>query len=827
MQVFQEFGYINFGSPKGDFIGIYRAPDKSLRMDFIEQAYLGQYHGYAIDNQGKPTQRIIVDDFDFRVDSWYKDAVKAGHPLWSDIYTWDDDPSVISISASYPLYHQQKTLIGVIGIDLILSDMGSFLRQLNISPSAKTFILEGSGLLVAASSNEKFYTLENGKAKRLKAFDSQDPILKLTTQYLAERFGGLNQIQQSQQFRLPIEGQKTFVRVTPWQDEFGLNRLIVVAVPESDFMAQINENTRTTIWLCVMALTVATILGVWTSRWIAKPILQLSEASRAIAAGNLNQTVEINSTQELESLAQSFNRMAQQLRAAFTALEKNNEKLETRVIERTAQLATAKEKAESANRAKSEFLSNMSHELRTPLNGILGFAQILKRDRNLTTQQLDGINIIQQSGTHLLTLINDILDLAKIEARKMDLYPTDFCFQTFLEEIVGIIRMRALEKDVFFKCEFQGNLPIGIQADEKRLRQILLNLLGNAVKFTDRGQVTLRVSTNNQISASAENPLQQTIRFEIIDTGMGITPEQLKKLFRPFAQFGDAVQRADGTGLGLVITRQLVELMEGDLKVESELGKGTTFWFKVMLPVVNLPNLQNQPLKGQINSYTGKKRKILVVDDKQENRLVLLSMLEPLGFEIILAEDVQQEVEMARATRPDLILTDLVMPIKSGFSAVQVIRQIPEICDVPIIAVSASVPNADRHQCIVAGCQAFLPKPIDEQQLMLLLEEYLQLEWIYEEASEPPAVQVRERGLSLDKPLIVPPLEELEVLYELAMLGSMRKIRERALYLEELDEHYCPFANLLKELAQGFQEKAIVALIKKYLYPGEANEQHL
>ncbi|MBD3885208.1 response regulator [Phormidium tenue FACHB-886] len=740
--------YINFGGVNGDFIGAGLYPD-GYNIEIINQSTKGALHTYETDDEGNPAEIEEIlkpGEYDPREFAWYKDPIEAKKPVWSEIYLWEDYPEFISISASVPVYSENESLLGALGVDLLLTDISDFLSQLEISDSGKVFIVERDGLLVASSSADQPLTLVDNEAQRIAATASPDPLVQAASRQLMKQFGDLNQIEEAQKLEFTFDDAPQFVQVTPWQDQYGLDWLIVTVVPESDFMEQINANTRTTILLCLTALAVATLIGIFTAQSITRPILQLNSAAKDIAQGNWDNTVRLERTDEVGELALSFNSMAQQLKDSFETLEQRVEERTAELVESNKQLEVAKEKAEIASQTKSEFLANVSHELRTPLNGILGYAQVLRRDYpkptnasqvRLRSRQILGLRIIEQSGTHLLTLINDILDSAKIEARKMELYPSEFDFRAFLQEIIGVVHTRAEAKGLALHFRSHDTLPTYVCADEKRLRQVLLNLLGNAVKFTEQGHVTLHVSAEEQASISLGAAfLQYLLRFEVIDTGAGISSEHLETIFRPFEQVGSAESRLTGTGLGLALSQQIVELMGGQLQVKSEVGQGSTFWFTVILPGSGAVESVADDVSGtvaQVIGYQGARRKILVIDDNEANRLVLLHMLEPIGFEVMLAEDGMQALEAATKGRPDLILTDVFMPVKTAITLIPALRQIPELLATPIVATSANHHELLQQQCLKLGCAAFLPKPIDLEQLLTVLQEQLRLEWMHED----------------------------------------------------------------------------------------------
>ncbi|MEG4499955.1 PAS domain S-box protein [Microcoleus sp. F10-C6] len=463
--------------------------------------------------------------------------------------------------------------------------------------------------------------------------------------------------------------------------------------------------------------------------------------------------------------------------------------------------AKAKEAAEAASRAKSEFLANMSHELRTPLNGIMGYAQILQRSKVLNEEERSRIDVIYQCGSHLLTLINDILDLSKIEAQKVELMPTDFHFPAFLQGVAEMCRIRAELKGIHFHFPSSPELPVGIRADEKRLRQVLINLLSNAIKFTDEGSVTFTVSF------AAEGK----IRFEIRDTGTGIAQDQLQAIFQPFEQVGDRRRQTEGTGLGLAISQRIVELMGSTIQVQSEMNVGSIFWFDVNLSQADEWVKTSQiDHRGQIIGIKDRQPKIVVIDDKWANRSVINNLLSPIGFEVSEANDGQEGWEKILEVQPDLIVTDLLMPELDGFEVIKRVRESEKLKDIIIIVSSASVFETDQYRSLEAGGNTFLPKPVQATALLQKLQQYLDLEWVYEANEEPQAIA------SDTSELIAPPTKEMERLYQLAREGNFLEIVKQAVLLEQIDTKYIPFAKRLHQMAKDFQDEEILTFIQSY-----------
>jgi PAS domain S-box-containing protein len=1044
LQIFPHIGYINYASEQKDFVGAERQNDGSLVLLQSFPNNPARFWNYQLDASGRKLGVFeTYDPLSIKEEGWYAQAAKAGKPIWTSIYQWQHRPDKLSISASIPIYDTSQVLKGVLGVDLILSQIGDFLHNLKMTPHAKAIVLERNGLLIANSAKEPPYLSLNGKITRKPATSSIDPLMSAAAQYLQQRFVSLESIQSPQQLKFQFDQQTQYIQLFPWKDNAGLDWLVMIVIPESDLMGGIQTSALYIALVSLAALAVAVALGLFTSHKIVQAVRRLGQASQAIADGQLNHTIAPSNIREMSTLSDIFNRMAEQLRNAFEHLEQrvqertlslrqteekfrsifenasdgiyqstpqgqyrsanpalariygyasvealigtiqnipqqlyvdperrtaftqemetqgqvmafesqvyrqdgsviwisenarsvknsqgellyyegivtditrrklaedalrvNAQKLrqqndalvqltkhravsEGRLQEALQEIAItaadlfgvdrisiwlyeldpprltcmlvqdgstqiqspelsvhqsdcpkffeaiatepwiaasdveqeprlgkfvphylnpnrirallavaisvsnqflgmlcieqrggprewsleeegfarsladlivlaleardrkqteialshAKELAESANRSKSQFLSNMSHELRTPLNAVIGFTQILQRDRALNPEQQEYINIINRSGEHLLGLINSVLEMSKIEAGRMSLEETDFDLSRLLATVESMFRFKARDKGIEFYIDCANQVPCYLRADEGKLRQVLINLLANAIKFTQEGHVTVR------LSAQAKPALEQSalpyilLGIEVEDSGPGIAPEEIELLFQAFRQTETGRKSQQGTGLGLSISHRFVELMGGQLQVQSRLGKGTIFSFEIAVEQLESLAENGDRQTPQILGIAPNQSpyRILIVDDQMENRLVLVKLLTPLGFEIAEAQNGQEALDINHAWQPHLIFMDMRMPVMDGYEATRHIKAQRTFDKPAIIALTASAFEEERNLILHTGCDDFVAKPFREALLLAKIAEHTGVEFVYESTSTLPS----------------------------------------------------------------------------------------
>lgn len=444
-----------------------------------------------------------------------------------------------------------------------------------------------------------------------------------------------------------------------------------------------------------------------------------------------------------------------------------------------ARAKKAQEQAEAANKAKSVFLANMSHELRTPLNAILGFSRLMKNSPDVTSEQRENLEIITRSGEHLLNLINNILDISKIESGRVVLEPVTVDLYQLISELQSLMYVKAVEKGLTLSIEQAPNLPRFIVIDAGKLRQVLINLIGNAIKFTQHGGVIFRTSVAAQGTSDRVH-----LRFEIKDTGMGIKTEDLDRIFDSFVQVKSQGLTEAGTGLGLAISKQNIKLMGGEIGVASELGKGSLFFLEV--PVVVPPTAAHLPLQ-QNRRIIGLKKgqphyRLLIAEDQPENRLLLQKLLSPIGFELMEAIDGQEAINIFEKWNPDLIWMDMRMQGMDGLEATQIIKSTEKGRKIKIVALTAHALEEERKLILEAGCDDFIRKPYQDKEIFEALEKHLGVKYAY--ASDQSENRLRETRLdsselkSLPSELIRELGEALNLLDEKRCLEVIDRIEE-------------------------------------------------
>lgn len=594
---------------------------------------------------------------------------------------------------------------------------------------------------------------------------------------------------------MEVDGQEMLVTsttssVNDWQ--------VISLVPYSNVTSSADIIRRVALAVVLVSFAFIALVTWVVSKIVVRPLTRLTTSFQQIQNGTFDWRVRLPETRtdEIGELTRWFNIFLDSMEAKQQA---------------ERELVQAKEAAEAANRAKSVFLANMSHELRTPLNAILGFSELMVHDTTLTAVQRANLETINRSGEHLLGLINDILDLSKIESGRADLRPRHFDLHRMLQGLREMFEIRARQKNLRLIVTWTPEVPRHLHLDEGKLRQVLINLLGNAIKFTRTGTVALSVSLT---APDGEPQTTDRLYFTVEDTGIGIAPEDLERIFEPFAQSQTRPATQDGTGLGLAISRQQVELLGGQLAIKSEIGSGSTFSFDLPLT----PGLAEEAATTQERvtglapghvAADGSPFRLLIAEDVEANRRFLVELLRPLGFDVRAAADGEEALAIWQAWQPHLIFMDLRLPRLNGLAVTRRIKATPQGQRTAIVMITASAFEEDRAAALTQGCDGFIHKPVRGSQIFDILHDKLGVEFLYAPSRD---TALPARRLAPTDPAQIPPLSAAwkDDMHRAVREADVARLQD---LIQETAANYPEFKAALLELVYHFDYASLNQLI--------------